>query len=163
MNNYYKSLPSWAKGTIIVGGAVVAFIIFKTIMNKFKENADKNSALQQKKYATDEIKNLYNQGIKQTLSNSQLESICQVLAQAFDGCGTDNNTVFNEFDKLQNEADMQSLLKMYGVRKYDGCNWEGDFYDKNLSLSGAISSEMNTTQIKKINSILGKKGIKFRF
>ena len=34
---YYKDLPSWAKGVVVVGGGVVAYLAVTTIMRKIKQ------------------------------------------------------------------------------------------------------------------------------
>jgi hypothetical protein len=163
MKEIYNGLPSWAKGVVVVGGALLGFIVVKSILNKIKATADLKKEEEIKNQAANEIKNLYNQGIKQTIPNVQLESLASEIKQAFDGCGTDTNTLYRSFEKLQNEADLQALIKIYGVRKYDACNWAMDFGDKQLNLSSSIIDECSSSEVSKINAILGKRGIKFRF
>jgi hypothetical protein len=163
MKEVYNGLPLWAKGVVVVGGALLGFIVVKSILNKIKATADLKDQMKVRDSAANEIKNLYNQGIKQTLTNAQLESMSVEMAQSFAGCGYKIENIKRLFDRLQNEADLQAFLRIYGVRKYDGCNWEMNWGDSEFNLSSALADELKAFQISEINAILGKKGIKFRF
>jgi hypothetical protein len=159
----YQGLPNWAKTTIFIGGVVVVYLVYRRVSAKIK--ADINAKYQKALVdaSANEVKNLYNQGIVQTLTNSQLEGIASNLRQAFDGCGTSWGVVQRSFEAMKNEADLQALIRVYGTRKYDGCNWELDFGDKELNLSSAIVDECSSGEVDIINNILAKRDIKYRF
>jgi hypothetical protein len=159
----YQGLPNWAKTTIFIGGVVVVYLVYRRVSAKIK--ADINAKYQKALVdaSANEVKNLYNQGVVQTLTNSQLEGIASNLRQAFDGCGTDWSAITRSFEAMKNEADLQALIRVYGIRKYDACNWEFDFGDKELNLAGAISDECSGEEVDEINGILKRRGIKYRF
>ena len=41
---YYKDLPAWAKGIIVVGGAFVGYLAVTSILNKLKADKEKAAA-----------------------------------------------------------------------------------------------------------------------
>jgi thiamine pyrophosphate-dependent acetolactate synthase large subunit-like protein len=156
----WSGLPPWAKGIIAVGGLAIIYFtsrsIIKSINKKKKEQDDKDllDATEREK------RELERRGIKQMVSNAQLEAYSQKLVEAFNDCGTTESSVYTVFNGLKNQADLMQLIKIYGTR---GCLAQGEFGDMNYSLPRAIESELDTSETKKVNDILRKKGIDYTF
>jgi hypothetical protein len=159
---YYKDLPPWARGTIIVGGGLVVFLIGKSIWNAVQQAKAFAASLKEAKDAVSYLNQLGAQGIKPTYSDAQFEGWSSDIAQALGGCSTTDGTLESVFSNMNNDADLYKLIAVYGTRTISGCVWifKGS---ENLSLSAAMSKEVSTGFLGIINSILAAKSITFRF
>ena len=118
----WSGLPTWAKGTIAVGGLVVIYFAGRGIWKRILFQIDKQKDLKVQYDAKKEEQQLASKGIKRTLTESQLQSMSQKLVQAFDGCGTTEESVYTVMKQLKNQADVLALISTYGIRKYDQCS-----------------------------------------
>lgn len=170
--DYYKDLPSWAKGVTVVGGLLIAYMIGKKVYNAITEKSKNKNVLQESESASQDLYNLQQQGINPTLSNTQIDNIINALVEAMNDCGTDENAVFNQFKKLNNTADAYLLVKRWQIRYYRPCaayqpisyaKWLYDNKSFGDNLSTWLTYDMTASEITKINKILSDKGIKFKF
>lgn len=164
-NSGWSSLPAWARATIIIIVILVVLIVVikggKKIIGKLfdKEGAsDKEDVSDVQK----EINKLKREGETFPHSQAQYSTWAASLNEGFDGCGT-SNTWMTVFGEMKSDIDVLALIASYGIRDYDGCNWEGDFGDKNTTLPQAITSELSASEISKINAMFAKNSIKYRF
>lgn len=168
----YKGLPGWAKGTLAVGGLLIVGFTAYTIY----KNAQKKKGLQQanklSQDATKEVIELSKQGVVPSYGQSQYESFVLKLVLAMDGCGTDEESVYRVFEAMKNKADVLSLIKTFGVRFYQPCaasspisytKWLYDNESFGGGLSTWLSYDLTGSEIQKINAILSKKTIDFKF
>lgn len=157
---YYKELPPWAKGVIIVGSALVAYLAAKSIIDRIKKDAspENKEAID----AANALVELSKQGIVPSFSASQYDGWAGAIVQAVNDCGTDEGAIYNVFSQMKNEADVQKLIAVYGVRDYKGC-FENYFGMVSRGLSGTLSSELSTGEKDYLNGILQSKGITTRF
>ena len=169
--DYYKELPSWSKGIVAVGGLALFGIIGFTIYKKFKTNAELKSVLKESEYANDELNKLKNQGVNPTLTNSQISGLINSIIDSINGCGTDEVKLYGVFNTLNNEADMQLLIKLFGVQSFEPCAIESPIsyskwlWNRNLiggNFTQVLNHDLKSSNKSKINSILAKKGIKYR-
>jgi hypothetical protein len=98
----------------------------------------------------------WNSTTKQTLSDAQLGSMANKLHTSMNGCGTYEDEIVAEFQKLKTDGDFTGLQKAYGSRRLS-CMGYGD----NYTLSSALASELSAYYIDLINSNLSIKGIKY--
>lgn len=115
---YYRELPPWAKGVVIVGGAAVVFIlgrkIYKAVFPSDKEK--KNKQLLQD--VNTEIRTYTNQGIKPTFTDSQYETIANTIYNSMRYCvGDDYATVEIKMKQMKNNIDVAKLIKAFGKRQ----------------------------------------------
>lgn len=167
---YYNGLPSWARGVVVVGGLVVGYIAVNAIIKKVTQNKKDAAALQEINTASGDLNAVISSGTKPTLNNSQLEAMSSAIIEASNGCGTDNNMIYATFSKIKNDADILSFIKVFGLRKKTRCPFTSDtmenFWSSNtmpMSLSAMINSELDTTEIQKINDGFLAKGMKYQF
>lgn len=164
MKEIYNGLPSWAKGIVVVGGIAIVYFTSKSIIKKFTLASKMQEFKKEAEFAKDEIYKLAQQGIRPTLTQSQLEGMCQQLVSAFDGCGTDEEAVKRVFQRVRNDADVLSLIATFGARKYDDCNLTEGFGDTTASLSKALTNELDGDDVQTyVNDVLQSRGIKYRF
>ena len=170
--SYYKELPSWAKGVVVVGGIAIAYFTAKQLIARIKKQAEKKFDLQESESATSDLQNLAQQGIKPTLSNTQIDNIINSLVESMNDCGTNENAIYNQFKKLNNTADVYLLLKRWQIRYYRPCAISSpisfakyQFNDKAFggNLSTWLTYDMTSSEILSINKILSDKKINFKF
>lgn len=169
---YYKELPSWSKGIVAIGGLALVGIVAYTIYRKRKTQSDIKINLKESDSASQELSDLATQGVRPTLSNSQVQSLINALKDAMNGCGTNEQRVYDTFSKLNNDADVKLLLKLWQVQYYEPCSASSPisyarwmFNDKAFggNLSEWLNYDLKPSEIKQINSIFAKKGIKHKF
>jgi hypothetical protein len=168
--SFWNGLPTWAKGVVAVGGlgiiAWTGYTIYKNAQRK-KEEAE---AKKQSDTAQSEVKVLEQQGKYATHSDSEFEAFSQDLVQAMNGCGTDEDMVYEVFKKMKNEVDIRKLVYIFGIRYYMPCSVSSPIsYSKWLwndkSFGGGISAwlgyDLTASEINKVNSILSTNGIDY--
>jgi len=167
---YYKDLPAWAKGVVVVGGLVVGYLAATSVLKYFKEKNAKAKSEEEVNNASSELQEEIRTGVKPTLAKSSLEAMSNSIVSASNDCGTDDGLVVAQFDKLQNQADALAFVETFGLRTKTRCPFSDDprdgFWNSQtppMSLSAMIASELSSSQIDGINSKLSSKGIKYKF
>jgi len=166
---YYKDLPSWAKGVVIVGTLAMGYAVVTKVYNTITDANNRKKQEKEINTADAELQNEQQAGRGQTLSNSTLEAMSSAIVEASNDCGTDDAVFLAQFDNVQNEADMLAFVKIFGLRQKVRCPFTSDtredFWSKftpPMSLSAMISSELSQGQMDTINKKLASKGIKYR-
>jgi hypothetical protein len=179
--DYYKDIPSWAKGIVVVGGIAIFYFAAKSFLSRIKESAEKNKAMETVNNQKEEEKQLQKLGLRASFPDSQYKAWADALQNQFDGCDISLSDISivsviwksftgtNSAKKLvaiisnfKNDLDYLKFSTAWGIRTYDQCGWwTGDVV--NATLSKAVSDELNETEIGKINAILSKTNIKYRF
>jgi hypothetical protein len=80
---------------------------------------------------------------------------------AMDGYGTDENAIISVFYSLKNNADFLALIAAFGTREISSGSWnpEANF---NGTLTAALVSELDISEIITLNNILKAKKITYR-
>jgi hypothetical protein len=167
---YYKDLPEWAKGVVVVGGIAIVYFTGKRILdaiNAAKELKDKQKEIEDATYALNELSS---NGINPTLSETTLQSLSNSVIDAVGGCGTDNEKIKATFKKLQNQADMLLFVKVFGLRQKQRCLFSDDPRESFLSsltppmsLSAHIALDLDAAEISALNKILEARNITYKF
>lgn len=164
---YYEKASPTGKVLIIGAGIAAGVAAWFGIVNPLRKlivnKLDQSKAVKESKEAKDELKSLEKDGVRPTISNAQAQTFTNSLVSAFEGCGTDEDAVYGIMSQMKNDADVYLLISTFGTRKYDGCNWSGDFGDTEKTLSGAISSELDSFEKSKVNEALRNNGCTFQF
>lgn len=173
---YYKELPGWAKGGIVVGGIVIigftGYKIYKAIQNAV-DQAKANKSI---KDVSKERKAEEANGVGGSFTDSQYAGFASSLQTQFEGCdfstvvpffpGKDltysGRVLYNILVGFKNNVDFLKLVEAWGVRTYDACGiGTGDV--TNVNLYGAIQDELTSDEIVVINDLLRTKGITYTF
>jgi len=167
LGNYFKELPSWAKGVVVVGGLVVIYSVYRSISNRIKSEAAKKKLLNNKS----ELKDRKDRGEVSTYSKSQFDGWANSLVQQFSGCdveftpfglSTSGQMLYDIASRLYTDVDFLELVDSYGTRTYDECGWwTGDL--KDFTLQESVTSELSDTEIGKINTKLASNGLTYQF
>lgn len=173
---YYKELPGWAKGLIVVGGAAVVGFTGWKVYKGVQGLADKAKANKSIKDVAGDLKSMQDSGQQQSFPESQYAGYASQIETQFAGCdfsaavpffpGKDltysGRALYNILDGFKNNVDFLKLVNAWGVRTYDACGLgTGDV--KNVSLYGAVSDELSTDEIQIINDLLASKNISYKF
>lgn len=159
---YYKELPSWAKGIVIVGGLTVIYIFASQIIRRTRRLSEGKDAKEAVDSARNELNDLIRKGIKPTISLSQARAYAEKIVKQFKGADLtlgSYDVVYNIFKQLKNNADYLLLKQEFGVRSYDDALW-GQV--KNVTLESAIQDELTNWRIGNLNAVLEKAGITYR-
>ena len=111
-------------------------------------------------HINNEQNNLLNQGEELTYPVSEYKTMADIIYSAgMDTFGTDEDTIYNVFERLQNNVDYLQLYKAFGRRRaeFTVC-WGNDCPD----LPTWLHTELNSSEIEHVNNILERKGIKYR-
>lgn len=148
-NNSFKNIdPNLVLLAAILGvGGFVAYKFFGT-------SGSSNNTQNKSKKDIDELTK--GKGVKATHLDTTYASFADQLYQSMRYIGTNEGVVYSVLNKMKNDVDVLKLLQAFGRRGYI-YNW----YQYNLPQW--IVEEFNKEDIDKINQILRKRDIQFRF
>lgn len=168
IKSYYDQAPPIGKTVMVVGGsALVLFAVYK--LSKYFGDMATNKAGQA---AAGDLSKLASQGVYPTYADSTFENFASQLVQAMNGCGTDENAIYQVYRQLRNDADLLRLTQIFGVRYYQPCEWTSpvsyaiwQFNDKAYGgdLPTWLGYDLSSGEIENINSILAQAGISIRY
>jgi hypothetical protein len=174
---YYKELPSWAKGFIVLFGAAVTYITAARIIKSIKNAKNRKDERKTQSEVKSELNQLQSQGIKKSYPDSQYNAWADKIEKQFDGIDWKQNwfdkdvpiigqwsgsgkSVAEVFKQLKNNVDFLALVSAYGIRTYDQAGiFTGDFTG---NLYQAIQDELDKGEIDALNAVLKKKGITYQ-
>lgn len=163
---YYERQPDAVKIIAVAGVALLGYSVYRA-WRKSQDYKDANKAAD---LANQELQVLATQGVTPTLSALQFENLSQTIVEAINGCGTDEESVFNVFRQLHNSADIRKLIAVFGVRYYRPCAatdpisysiWLANDEAFGGTLVTLLYYDLSDSDIGEINSILRGKGIDF--
>jgi hypothetical protein len=139
----------------ITGLVVGIYVVLKVIKKSKQVTQDKPFTSEAQATARDLEALNKNPYTRQKISDSQAKAYANKIYTCMNGNGTYENELIGVFYHLFNTADFLAVEKAYGIRTLYS-SWSA--FRGNMT--SAIVSEMSIEEIKKINSILAKKGIK---
>jgi hypothetical protein len=169
---YYEDQPKVTKGiinVIVVGG--VAFAAWQ-LWKAAKRKKELQAALEASQLAKGEVAQLANQGIYPRYYESQYELWAQQLAEAMNGCGTDEDMILEVMRKMRNDADVLKLIEVFGVRYYRPCAasqpisylmYLADSQSFGGGLGDWFAYDLSASDIADVNAVLAAAGISYRF
>lgn len=167
---YYKELPAWAKGVVVIGGIAAIYVVGSQIVKAIKRGQDQRKQQEEIDAAKQDMDALAKSGVKPTLSKSNYESISSAIIDAVNGCGTSMSKIKSQMSKLSNDADVLALITVFGLRKKQRCVFSDDpredFWSDMtppMSLTAHLQSDLSNSDINDINKLLASKGIKYQF
>jgi len=162
--DYYKDLPSWAKGVTIVGGLAIAYIIGNRIYKGIKASSEYKGQKETLNQQEAEIKNLQQTGMRLSYPPSQYKAWADAIASAFAGCdplGNSLGAIAEPINKMKNNLDFLKLQTSFAIREYDQCGWGTGNFKNNLQ--SAVNDELTQKEINFLNKVLRDKGITYQF
>jgi hypothetical protein len=154
----WKSLPTWAKGTIAVVGVLaiggVGFAIYKGV----KKAIEKAKEGKEGREAKDELAEAAQQGIQPTISNAEAESKVSSLMSAADDCdfwGQGATQIIAVIKTLKNKADYLLVSSKFGTKTWKDCG-SGNVTG---SLTTLLVEELDSGQMQEVRQHLSSIGV----
>lgn len=142
-------LLKYKKYLIAVLIALVAIIVIWGVV-KFSGLGDKiNDKLAERKLGTTLDAEISKAGIV-TMSPAEAQNAADKLYQAMKGPGTDEDAIYEVFNNIDSLSNLLYLIKIFGVRN-------------SLTLNEWLTSELNAKERTKLNSIIARNNIGFKF
>ena len=142
----------------ITGLVVGIYVVLKVIKKTKQVTQDKPNTNELQATAMDLETLNKNPYTRQKISNSQALAYANKIYTCMNGKGTYENELIATFYNLKNTADFLAVDKAYGIRTIYSKTYFVDDFRGNMT--AGITDELDIEDIKKINSILAKKGIK---
>jgi hypothetical protein len=164
-NQFYKTysdLPSWAKGVLFVGGALVLVGLGFTVKNYIKRKSAESRGRGAVSGSGSTLRDLAKNGIFPKYTDMQYKSWADALFTAMNGYGSGTQQIYDVMKQMQNDADIVKLIQAYDVRTLSS-----GAYNPSPDLTGnlvmALNDELDSNELFVVNGILAKKNIKYRF
>lgn len=158
--NYYRELPGWAKGLILIMFILVILYVVYVGVKGIKKLIDIAKSRELLSDSDTQIKALQQNGQQQNFSNAQYTAWAEAIAQAMNGYGTDEQAIENIIMQLHNDVDCYKLIQAFGTRTVTGGWGIGDFTG---NLAQCFASELDSGEIQDMNRNLRTRGITFQF
>jgi hypothetical protein len=165
--DYYKDLPSWAKGIVIVGGGAIVFLVGKRVYDKVfpTDQAKKNQELVNN--ISSEIKVAQSNGDKPTYLDSNYVTFANT---AYNGMryavGDDYAAVESTLKSMKNNLDVAKLIAAFGNRQnYAFGIPVGNPMDLFTFVKSELGNEwggLTSARVTSINKDWAAKGIKYQ-
>lgn len=134
---------------ILIGVGVLLLLLVLSFVFRKKKGPDEEVHNEQVNNAIDNYEQTH-PNKKPNYSAHEYTDFANLIYNAVEGAGTDEDAVFRVIYKIRNELDYLYLNKAFGVR--DG-----------LTLASWIANDFNVQQIGKLNAELAKYGIAKKF
>ena len=114
---YYKELPSWAKGAVVVGGVAALFFVGKKLYTIVFPSAEAKRNAELSRNIDTEIARL--QKIqKATFPDSSYNTLANTIYNSMRfAVGDDYGAVQDSLKKMKNDLDVAKLIKAFGSRQ----------------------------------------------
>lgn len=151
----FKGLPQWAQGVIAVSAVAGVTYLIYTLTKKEKDSV--KDVKEELKNLDSTISSIQSTGKKPTLTPYEMSTLANKIWGAMSGTpGTDEAAIYRAFASVKNDLDVLGIVKAFGMRKEFGMIPE-------RTLGQWLTDELNPEEMKALNGILARKGIKYRF
>lgn len=164
---YYKDLPPWAKGVVVVGGAFVVYMVGSRIYRGLFPSAEQRKNRELSKNVDAEISNLQRNGQKPSFTDSNYVTFANTIYNSMRfAVGDDYGTVETTMKRMKNDIDVAKLIKAFGQRQ--------DFFfgipaGSPMDLFTFVQKELGNDfggltnyRVRRINDDWKKKGISYQ-
>ena len=164
---YYKDLPPWAKGVVVVGGALVVYLVGSRVYRAVFPTEAQRKNRELEKNIDSEISKLQGNGKKASFSDSNYNTFANTIYNSMRfAVGDDYGTVELTLKRMKNDLDVAKLIKAFGVKQdYFFGLPTGDKMDLFTYIQKELGNEyggLTNYRVKNINADWKKKGITYQ-
>jgi hypothetical protein len=114
---YYKDLPQWAKGIVVVGGAAAIFFVGKKLYTIVFPSAEEKRNVELGRNIDTEISKLQ-KSQKASFPESTYNTLANTIYNSMKfAVGDDYGAVQDSLKKMKNDLDVAKLIKAFGSRQ----------------------------------------------
>jgi predicted GNAT family N-acyltransferase len=113
--SYYKELPAWAKGVVVVGGLAVTYIFVSQIISRIKKQASDKENRQAVESAKDDLQDLSKRGVKPTLTKAQTDSMADAILNQYKKIELHARKIAIDFYQKQNFQQIGEVFYEVGI------------------------------------------------
>lgn len=156
-------------GTIaVIGGIVILTIVLRRIKRARDNAAARMTNALLKSNQEDQLSSINTSGA--SISKGDAIIISQNLlnamgANAWSWMGTDEQQIFDNFDRLKNKADLELVIQTFGVQPYAWTGLATSWLQRQVAimknLNGWLRTELSGRALEKIQAIYYKFGVPF--
>jgi hypothetical protein len=164
---FYKDLPPWAKGVVVVGGSLVTFLVLKRVYSALFPTEKQKQNRQLLQNVNNEIQSYQTNGIKPSFPDSQYETLANTIYNSMRfAAGDDYATVELKLKEMKNNLDVAKLIKAFGKRQdfFFGIP-VGDPMDLFTYVQKELGNDyagLTNYRVKNVNADWKKKGITYQ-
>ena len=164
---YYKDLPPWAKGVVVVGGAVVVYLVGSRVYRAVFPTEAQRKNRELEKNIDSEISKMQGNGKKASFSDSNYNTFANTIYNSMRfAVGDDYGTVESTLKRMKNDLDVAKLIKAFGLKQdfFFGLP-AGDKMDLFTYIQKELGNEyggLTNYRVKRINEDWSKKGITYQ-
>jgi hypothetical protein len=164
---YYKDLPPWAKGVVVVGGAVVVYLVGSRVYRAVFPTEAQRKNRELEKNIDSEISKMKSNGKKASFSDSNYNTFANTIYNSMRfAVGDDYGTVESTLKRMKNDLDVAKLIKAFGLKQdYFFGLPTGDKMDLFTYIQKELGNEyggLTNYRVKRINEDWSKKGISYQ-
>lgn len=164
---FYKDLPPWAKGVVVVGGSLAAFLVLKRVYSALFPTEKQKQNRQLLQNVNSEISSYQNNGVRASYPDSQYETIANTIYNSMRyAAGDDYATVELKLKEMKNNLDVAKLIKAFGKRQdYFFGIPTGDPMDLFTYVQKELGNDyagLTNYRVKNVNADWKKKGITYQ-
>ena len=164
---YYKDLPPWAKGVVVVGGALVVYLVGSRVYRAVFPTEAQRKNRELEKNIDSEISKLQGNGKKASFSDSNYNTFANTIYNSMRyAVGDDYATVVSTLKRMQNDLDVAKLIKAFGLKQdYFFGIPAGDKMDLFTYIQKELGNEyggFTNYRVTQINEDWKKKGISYQ-
>jgi hypothetical protein len=164
---YYKDLPPWAKGVVVVGGAVVVYLVGSRVYRAVFPTEAQRKNRELEKNIDSEISKMQGNGKKASFSDSNYNTFANTIYNSMRfAVGDDYGTVESTLKRMKNDLDVAKLIKAFGLKQdYFFGLPTGDKMDLFTYIQKELGNEyggLTNYRVKRINEDWSKKGISYQ-
>jgi hypothetical protein len=157
---YYKDLPQWAKGVVVVGGLGVTYLLGSSIYNRYFRPKSQDVL-----NAENDIDRLSNT-LKASYGDATYDEYANTIYNAQrTSLGNDSGAILDVALLMKNDLDIAKLIKAYGTRQ----DYAFGFPTEKYGLFGAMRKGIEADlfgafsyRIGKINNYWASQGITYQ-
>lgn len=164
---YYKDLPSWAKGVVVLGLGLTAFYVGRRLyFGLFPTDAQRKNKELVNNINTD-IAAAQKSGMKPSFSDANYNTFANTIYNSMRfAVGDDYGTVEETLKKMKNDLDVAKLIAAFGTRQ----NYAfGIPVGSKMDLFTFVQAELGNDfagltnyRVKRVNEDWKKKGIRYQ-
>ncbi len=165
---YYKDLPPYAKGALIVGGGFLLALAGMKAYKSLFPSAEEKKSREFVDNVKDEVDKYLKQGMKPTFADSQYNAFANDIHEGMRyAVGDDYGNVQRILLLMNNDIDVAKLIKAFGVRQdYAFGVPTGSPKDLITFVNSELGDDyggLTRYRVDAVNANWKKKGIKYQF